>query len=116
MTCKWISDNYSEVCTNAECPVCGDFCPLANYPSICTYFAEGGAEKRMAGQKKPGGFRMAISVSEFADMIGVSKPKAYDIIRRDDFRGVFKVDKRTLISVPRALEWVEAQAARGEKP
>lgn len=40
MTCKWLSDNYSEICTNADCPVCGDFCPLANYPSICTHFAE----------------------------------------------------------------------------
>lgn len=61
-------------------------------------------------------YKLAISVSEFADMLGVSRPKAYEIIRRDDFRGVFKVDKRTLISVPRAVEWIEGQAAKGEKP
>lgn len=61
-------------------------------------------------------YKMAISVAEFADMVGVSKPKAYEIIRRNDFRGVFKVDKRTLISVPRAVEWIEAQADKNEKP
>ena len=61
-------------------------------------------------------YKMAISVAEFADLIGVSKPKAYEIIRRNDFHGVFKIDKRTLISVPRALEWIEEQADKGEKP
>lgn len=61
-------------------------------------------------------YKMAISVAEFADLIGVSKPKAYEIIRRSDFHGVFKIDKRTLISVPRALEWIEEQADKNEKP
>lgn len=61
-------------------------------------------------------YKLAVSVAEFADMMGVSKPKAYEIIRRNDFRGVFKVDKRTLISVPRAVEWIEAQADKNEKP
>lgn len=39
MTCKWLSDNYSQVCTNAECPVCGNFCPFV-VPDICKYYAE----------------------------------------------------------------------------
>lgn len=61
-------------------------------------------------------YKMALSVAEFAELIGVSRPIAYEIIRRTDFHGVFKVGKRTLISVPRALEWIDAQAAKGEKP
>ena len=35
--CKWLSDDFSEVCTNADCPVCAYFCPVTNYPEICKY-------------------------------------------------------------------------------
>lgn len=58
-------------------------------------------------------YKLAISVSEFAAMLGVSRPKAYEIIRRADFQGAFKLGKRTLISVPRAQEWIEKQADKG---
>lgn len=60
--------------------------------------------------------KMAISVAEFATLLSISRPKAYEIIRRSDFNAVFKLGKRTLISVPRALEWIEAQASKNEKP
>ncbi len=61
-------------------------------------------------------YKIAVSVSEFAAMIGVSRPKAYEIIRREDFHGAFKIDRRTLISVPRAQEWIEKQIAEGVRP
>lgn len=32
--CKWEQD---EVCVNAECPVCADFCPVMNYPGVCRF-------------------------------------------------------------------------------
>lgn len=32
--CKWLQD---EVCVNADCPVCADFCPVVNYPGVCRY-------------------------------------------------------------------------------
>lgn len=38
--CKWMSDNGQEICCNGECAVCADFCPLVNYPAICTYYEE----------------------------------------------------------------------------
>ena len=60
--------------------------------------------------------RLVISVAEFADMLGVSKPKAYEIMRRDDFNAVLKIDKRTLIYVPRAIEWIETQVDKNIKP
>ena len=34
MNCKWQID---EVCTNADCPYCADFCPVLVESSICKY-------------------------------------------------------------------------------
>ena len=35
--CKWEQD---EVCVNADCPLCADFCPVTNYPEICKFAEE----------------------------------------------------------------------------
>ena len=35
--CKWLSDDFSQVCVNADCPCCADFCPVTNYPEICKF-------------------------------------------------------------------------------
>ena len=32
--CKWLQD---EICVNADCPVCADFCPVVNYPGVCKF-------------------------------------------------------------------------------
>lgn len=32
--CKWYKDEF---CTNAECPYCADFCPVAQDDKICKY-------------------------------------------------------------------------------
>ena len=32
--CKW---RYYEICTNANCPVCTNYCPAINYEGICRY-------------------------------------------------------------------------------
>jgi len=40
MTCKYLSDDYDERCTNADCPYCTDWCPVTEYPDICKYFEE----------------------------------------------------------------------------
>ena len=32
--CEYCID---EVCVNADCPVCADFCPVVNEPEICRY-------------------------------------------------------------------------------
>ena len=36
--CKYLSDDFSEVCVNGECEACADFCPCVNYPTICKYY------------------------------------------------------------------------------
>lgn len=40
MTCKWLSDDFTAVCTNADCPACADFCPTTQYPTLCNYYEE----------------------------------------------------------------------------
>ena len=38
--CKYLSDDFNEICVNAESPVCADFCPTARYPYLCKLFEE----------------------------------------------------------------------------
>ena len=35
--CKYLSEDFSEVCTNGDCPVCADFCPVTQHPEICKF-------------------------------------------------------------------------------
>ena len=55
MVCIHLSDEFSAVCVNAECPACCDFCPCVNYPEICKY-AESGEltteSRRASGRNK----------------------------------------------------------------
>ena len=36
MKCKWYAD-FEGVCTNGECPYCGDVCPTSEHPEECKY-------------------------------------------------------------------------------
>lgn len=40
MNCKWISDDFNEICVNGDCEARGDFCPCVNYFEICKYYEE----------------------------------------------------------------------------
>lgn len=53
--------------------------------------------------------RFTISPSEAAQVLGVSRPTVYTLIKRADFPA-FKVGTRTLVSVEGLKRWVEAQA------
>lgn len=50
--CKWMQD---EVCVNADCPMCADYCPVADNPGVCIYEERGNSDaqkdKRQAGAK-----------------------------------------------------------------
>lgn len=50
--CKWMQD---EVCVNADCPACADYCPVANTPGVCKYEERGNNDaqkgKRQTGAK-----------------------------------------------------------------
>lgn len=51
---------------------------------------------------------VAISVNEAAQLLGVSKPTVYQLIRRADFPA-FKVGARTLVSLEGLRCWVDKQ-------
>lgn len=40
--CKWLSDDYDERCTNADCPMCTDWCPVPDVPGVCKFEERGG--------------------------------------------------------------------------
>lgn len=56
--------------------------------------------------------RLAYSVEEAAQALGVSRPTVYTLMKRDDFPA-FKVGGRTLISAEGLRAWVAAQAEGG---
>lgn len=38
MPCKYCID---EICCNADCPYCCDFCPVYEFPEVCKFTEEG---------------------------------------------------------------------------
>lgn len=56
---------------------------------------------------------LAISAIEAARLLGVSKPKVYELMGRADFPS-FKVGGRTLVSVDGLREWVKKQTEVSE--
>ena len=34
MDCKWMQD---EICVNADCPMCCDFCPVVDVTGVCRF-------------------------------------------------------------------------------
>lgn len=55
--------------------------------------------------------RLAYSPTEAAQVLGVSRPTVYTLIRRADFPA-FKVGNRTLIPVEGLRDWVRDQAEK----
>lgn len=57
--------------------------------------------------------KQAYSTAEVAEVLGVSRPTVYTLMRRADFPA-FKVGSRTLVSAEGLRAWVQAQVERGE--
>lgn len=55
---------------------------------------------------------IAISVSEAARLLGVSRPKVYQLMQQEHLPS-FKVGTRTLIPVADLHKWVTARAKKG---
>ena len=53
--------------------------------------------------------RLAVTVAEMAQMIGVSRPYAYEILNREDFTGDFRIGGRRLVSVDYLRKWISEQ-------
>ena len=52
---------------------------------------------------------LAVSPAECARLLGISRPKVYDLLHQNDFPS-FKLGSRTLISVDGLREWISKQA------
>ncbi|MBE6069832.1 MAG: helix-turn-helix domain-containing protein [Clostridium lundense] len=60
--------------------------------------------------------KLTISVPEAARRLGISKPKAYALARREDFPA-FTLEGRILVYAAGLEEWVKAQAEnKAERP
>lgn len=56
---------------------------------------------------------IAVRSTLAAEMLGVSRPKIYELAAREDFHGAFKFGGCTLFSVEALREWVRAQCGAG---
>ena len=56
---------------------------------------------------------IAVRSGTAAQMLGVSRPKVYELAARDDFHGSFKLGGCTLFSVEALREWVRTQCGTG---
>lgn len=61
------------------------------------------------GQFEP----IAVRSTQAAEMLGISRPKVYELAAREDFHGAFKFGGCTLFSVEALREWVRAQCGAG---
>ena len=53
--------------------------------------------------------KLAVNVTEMAAMLSISRPFAYQIINREDFRGSSRVGNKRLVSVDALREWIKNQ-------
>ena len=56
--------------------------------------------------------RIALSVQEAADLIGVGKSTMYEIVKRDDCDFAFMIGGRRLVSRVKLEEWIARQAEK----
>ena len=59
--------------------------------------------------------RLALSIPEFCQTHNLSQSKYFEIARRGEGPEVFKVDRRTLISIESAAAWRKAKTEAAKK-
>lgn len=53
--------------------------------------------------------KLAVCVSEMAQLLSISRPMAYQLLNREDFPNSFRVGNKRLISVAALQEWIAKQ-------
>ena len=56
--------------------------------------------------------KISLNLKEAAEIIGISKPKIYEVLERPGFPA-FRVGRRWVIPRKSLLEWIESEAKRG---
>lgn len=57
--------------------------------------------------------KLTISVEEMASMLGISRPVAYELTKREGFPAVRISERRIIVPVEALKKWLNEQAARG---
>ena len=58
--------------------------------------------------------RITLSAAEAAAILGISKTKMYELMKREDCDFAFMLGGRRLISRSRLEAWIEKQAEKGQ--
>lgn len=58
--------------------------------------------------------KLALSVTEAAEALGISRRSMYELLNREDFPAALKIGRRRLISRELLAEWIRTQA-EGQK-
>ena len=53
--------------------------------------------------------KLAVNVTEMAELLSISRPFAYEILNREDFKGAFRIGGKRLVSVDYLREWIKRQ-------
>ena len=59
---------------------------------------------------------MFLTVMDVANLLGISRASAYELVREDNFPKLKIVQGRTIIPRDRLLEWLDEQTRYGELP
>lgn len=63
-----------------------------------------------AKQVKPSPTRLGVSVTEAAELLGISRNQCYELVKRDDFPSL-TIGGRIVVSLRGLEDWVDRQAA-----
>ena len=53
--------------------------------------------------------KLCLSVAEVARQLGISRPKAYELVRREDFPKIY-IDRRVIVPISGLQTWLEEQS------
>lgn len=54
--------------------------------------------------------KLALSVSEVSDVLGICRPAVYELLKRDGFPSVRVSDRRIVVPVSALRRWLDEQA------
>lgn len=86
---------------------------VAQYGDKVSWASEGICSDDM-GSKELNQNKLLLNVAEAAKLLGLSRPKVYELTRSDHFPA-FKVGGRTVISAEGLREWVRTQVSEGAR-
>ena len=59
--------------------------------------------------------KLVLNVEELANVLGISKPRAYDLTKKNGFPAVRVSERRIIIPVEGLCRWLEAEALSGAR-